>query len=213
MPVTFYDKLMGGFEDVVLTSVYPTKHALRRMKERGISIEEVQKTRPKATLIKEGNILITAFPNNTHHSFGDNISSPIISQNSNNVFTGKVGLSRRLIRHIAYKHFDKLNSFIEGKVFVNEDRLYVKIKSKSEEEIVFMMDIIKKMAELFIEKVNQIYVSSFEMNGKSEEFINNIQSKRKEQNKIPIFFRQGRCYVVSRSDKEIEKLESIVRNQ
>lgn len=61
MPLTQHQKIMGGYSDITLSKYSLTKHAFARIKERNISIQDIEKSDSDIVLINQGRVLITAY--------------------------------------------------------------------------------------------------------------------------------------------------------
>jgi len=61
MPITEYQKIMGGLSDHVFSSVNLTKHAQKRCRQRNIPLEELQKKNPAPVVIRNGRTIITTY--------------------------------------------------------------------------------------------------------------------------------------------------------
>lgn len=197
MPITFHDKIMGGLTDIKLTHVDLTKHAKKRCRQRGISLEDIQKKNPEPTLITKGRTILTAYFEETkEYPVSVVHDNPRIIKNSKNKYYSYVTISKEIIPHFVGKGGRNLKSMNLCKIYLENEN--VKIISDNLEDAIFFNNFISELIKHIENNKSHYFIYGIIKNVPSQ--IINLS------NKISIFHRNGCLYYCGRSSSEIQKI-------
>ena len=207
MPITRYDKIIGGLEDCVLSHVTLTKHAKKRCKQRQISLESVQKKNPEATLIKNGRTVITAYydrPKNKVIEVAN--ENPLVLKTNLNGYLVEVPCTEELIPKIIGsrgRNIHNLSESFKVKMKVDGEKKIIRIFCQSMEKAVFMNNFMIALIGHMEESQSKCFIFGC-FNGEIKEADrNNLEEKFGK--KLTFFVRENYIYYCSKSTSAVEK--------
>lgn len=206
MPVSEKDKVLAGLpeHDIILTYLDPSDHCVKRCKERGIHLEELQKSNPKPFMAVVGRTIKTAYYVKSHEEkLKDTVRGiyrgPNIVRNEN-LFIGRVVCSNKLfyyIHGVGGSRIKQLRSMIDGDIFYDEKQTVIRVETFILEDVKFMVKLLIASIDVLRKNPREgvLHYDSIDIDVKDcNEIIRIYESHEK---KIPIIFREKKLYAVS----------------